>query len=291
MRKKVAVFLLVVAALATVSCTRNASSAPIATLEATVPPTENILATNTAVFGTQAAQAELTAQAAVPTPTEVPEPTDVPTPTEIPFVADDVAEDHPEYETIKRVVTAETVSLKESCFYSSAAGMVFCPSDNVPRGEMATSICSAIYESGKIPGAIELFSDRTLREELWYDEDGEPTETHALTSCVEQLYRDDYIIDTNRGDPFNPNRFVRNKDYWAFFLLGVHGSDYTPPEATGLYVNCPAQVDHSDWCEAFINQGYYDKSLGPPDPDETITRVELARAVEQYLQHPDLHSK
>lgn len=286
MRKPIVFSLLVLLVLGSVSCTRRASA------ESTAPPTQDPVAmtgfteaTVTAAFAMSETESAVRTQEAAPT--ETPVPVVVPTATEPSLVISDVDPSDPNYDTIMEVVSSGAVQLKQACGSSDVGeeGNLFCPQDGVLRSEMAMSICRAIYDLSELPGPTPSWADRSLRAELWY-EDGQKTSTYYLVACLDQLYRDQYVSgSTTSALIFNPERLSRYEDYWVFFLEGVHGGTWEPPDATGLYKNCPVGVWFSGWCEAYINEDWYDLSKGPVQPDETINRVDLAKAIAQYLKN------
>jgi hypothetical protein len=250
--------------------------------------------------------AEQTAQA-LSAPTETPVPTatpEFPYRSFLPYVAvgpretpsaslssipADVATDHPDFESITFVLDSGAVELKDKCENTVANGPSFCPDDHVFRREMFMSICNAIYNEEDLLDPTGTWDDIQLAKTNWGNwREGEPSENWYVARCAEQLLRDGYISGgSNTRNLAYPERKVRYQDYWVFFERGVHGGDlWEPSEATSIYSGCPAcgpDCWYSKWCEAYINEGHYDTAQGPPHHKELITRIELAKVVEQYL--------
>ena len=264
--RRLAFCLVTLILLLSAACTRSASKAePTETLTfgqamtktALYKPTETPPPTFTPVF----------------TATATPKPTDTPVPTATPFALDDVNEAHPRWEDIKAVVEAGAMGLKESCAGFSLQGRLFCPDEYVSKGDVAVYICRAIYNESQIPVATGTFRD--------VDHKANP----KLAACLEQLLRDKVLVEVDDKIPvYHPNRYMTTAEGWAYFLRGVHGSGWDPPPSTGIYYSCHVGVWYGGWCEAFINEGFYDKSLGRPTPTEKLTRAEAATIIRSYLE-------
>lgn len=154
-----------------------------------------------------------------------------------PLTFDDVSLSHQFYPEI------ETLYFNDITSGCDDHPMLYCPDSSTARSQMAVFLVRAVHGSSYIPpDAAGIFSDVPL--------DG------FFDRYIEQLYADG-ITQGCAASPlrFCPDGQVSRAEMAVFLGRAVHGVDYTPPAASGIF----ADVDPAThWAADWIEQAYVD---------------------------------
>jgi hypothetical protein len=77
---------------------------------------------------------------------------------------------------------------------------------------------------------------------------------NPYAAWIEQL-ADEGITGGCRNGNYCPNSPVTRKQMAVFLLVAEHGSGYTPPPATGVFTDVPANDPFAAWIEQLANEG------------------------------------
>lgn len=144
---------------------------------------------------------------------------------------------------------------------------LFCPENIVNRAQMAVFLERGIHGSGFVPPAASgVFDDVPVN--------------HWAADWIEQLYNDEIT----GGCGTNPMRYcpdspVTRAQMAVFFLRAEHVSGYTPPSATGIFADVPANYWAADWIEQLYNEGITSGCSDSPMlycPGSSVTRAQMA---------------
>jgi hypothetical protein len=117
----------------------------------------------------------------------------------------------------------------------------YCPATPVTRAQMAVFLLVAEHGAGYTPpAATGVFTDVPV---------GNP-----YAAWIEQL-ADEGITGGCRNGNYCPNSPVTRKQMAVFLLVAEHGSGYTPPPATGVFTDVPANDPFAAWIEQLANEG------------------------------------
>lgn len=152
----------------------------------------------------------------------------------------------------------------------------YCPSSLVTRAEMAAFLERGIHGGSYVPPAPtgRVFSD--VPASYW------------AAGYIEQLQREGI---TNGCGPgvYCPDGLVRRAEMAAFLVRVRHGSNFTPPPATGIFQDVPA----SYWAAAYIEQLYNDGiTIGCASnplrfcPETNVSREEMAAFLARTFSLP-----
>ena len=149
----------------------------------------------------------------------------------------------------------------------SATPLKYCPERTVTRAQMAVFLSRGIHGSNFTPPtATGIFDDV-------------PVGSFAA-NWIEQFYKDGITggCGTNplRYCPENP---VTRAQMAVFLLRAKHGSNYTPPTATGIFDDVPVGSFAADWIEQLYNEGITGGCGTNPlryCPDSSVTRAQMA---------------
>ena len=126
---------------------------------------------------------------------------------------------------------------------SGCGGTSYCPDQNVSRAQMAVFLLRAKYGAAYVPppatGAV--FSDV-------------PTNAFAA-SWIEQLAAEEITAGCGNGSTYCPGTAVTRAQMAVFVLKTEHGSDWTPPAASGDFTDVPVSNSFAAWVEALKDEG------------------------------------
>jgi hypothetical protein len=150
----------------------------------------------------------------------------------------DVPLDHWAYETIETLYRAGYVA---GC---STDPLMYCPETTMTRAESAVFVERGIHGAETFPDqpTEQIFADAPLTE--WF------------AKWATALWDDGYTAGCGT-DPliYCPLQGHTRAEGSVFFLRMMHGSDYVPPEPTGLFADVPTTAWYADWAEAAYNAG------------------------------------
>ena len=143
-------------------------------------------------------------------------------------------------------------------------GDLFCPQAPVTRVQMAIFLQRALHGADFTPPpASGSFFDDVDQGDFG-------------AGFIEQLYRDGITNGCNIG-LFCPNAFVTRAQMAVFLLRLVHGHDYAPPAAQGLFADVAISHWAAPWIEQLAVEGV-SAGCGAADycPAELVTREQMA---------------
>ena len=157
---------------------------------------------------------------------------------------------------------------------------VYCPSRPVTRAEMAVFILRAKDgTSTPVPGETGLFSDVPVGGKEW------------MQPWIEQFYLEHISVGCN-SDPvsFCPERETTRAEIAVFILRAVHGANYQPPAATGIFSDVP--VTGNEWMQPWVEEFYREKmttgcTQEPLNycPEQPVTRAEMAVFIDRAFDY------
>ncbi|MFZ5819186.1 MAG: S-layer homology domain-containing protein, partial [Chloroflexota bacterium] len=157
----------------------------------------------------------------------------------------------------------------EPLYYNGITGgcstnpLMYCPDATVTRAEMAVFLLVAKHGTGYTPPpATGLFNDVPA--------------SNGFASWIEQLYNEG-ITGGCGGGNYCPNSPVTREQMAVFLLMAKHGTGYTPPAATGIFNDVPADYPFAPWIEALAAEGITGGCGGGNFcPTGTVTRAQMA---------------
>ena len=170
--------------------------------------------------------------------------------------------------------------------------MRYCPDRNVTRAEMAVFVLRSKHVDDPVayvPVNVtpNVFADVPTTGKEW------------MEPWIEQFYSEG--ITTGCGFSsgglrlYCPERSVSRGEMAIFMLRAVHGSGYTPPPGTGIFVDVPATNWMQPWIEQFYNEHITtgcSGSLPGVDlkycPARNVNRAEMATFVDRAFGFPAL---
>jgi hypothetical protein len=177
---------------------------------------------------------------------------------------EDVPLDHPYYPYIEALYQAGYVA---GC---SETPLLYCPERAMNRAESAVFVERGVWGADFMPPEpiAQIFADVPLG--LWY------------TKWANHLWEDGYTAGCGT-DPliYCPERGHTRAEGAVFFLRMLHGTEYEPPAAEGLFGDVSMDAWYADWVEAAYKAGLIEPcaqeplSYCPMDP--------LTRAVGAYM--------
>jgi hypothetical protein len=100
--------------------------------------------------------------------------------------------------------------------------------------------------------------------------------SNLFAAWIEQLYVEG-ITGGCGGGNYCPNQAVTREQMAVFLLVAEHGTSYTPPAATGIFNDVPADNPFAKWIEALYNAGITGGcGSGNFCPKGTVTRAQMA---------------
>ena len=151
----------------------------------------------------------------------------------------------------------------------SADIMLYCPESNLSRAEGAVFFERGIHGADTLPAPPieEIFADVPLSE--WY------------AKWTTALWQDGFTAGCG-SDPliFCPLEGHTRAEASVFILRIHHGSDYIPPEPTGLFSDSSIDAWNTKWVEAAYNDRLIPPCEVSPEfkfcPDTLATRADMA---------------
>jgi predicted small lipoprotein YifL len=150
-----------------------------------------------------------------------------------------------------------------------AFGREYCPEREVTRAEMAVFVLRAKHGAGYTPpAATGVFADVPVAGKEW------------MQPWIEQFYNEGITTGCGAGPIYCPERNVTRAEMAVFILRATHGAGYTPPAATGVFLDVP--VLGKEWMQTWIEQFYHEGittgcGAGPLYcPERNVTRAEMA---------------
>jgi S-layer homology domain len=173
----------------------------------------------------------------------------------------DVPPGHWAYDAIYKIYNA---GITKGC---SVNPLMYCPEDTVTRTQMAVFLGRAKHGSSFTPpSATGIFSDVPV--------------SYWAAAWIEQFYNDGIT----GGCGTNPLRYcpgnnVTRAQMAIFLLRSKHGSNYTPPTASGIFSDVPVSYWAADWIEQLYVEGITTGcGTGPLRycPENSVTRAQMA---------------
>ena len=170
--------------------------------------------------------------------------------------------------------------------------MRYCPDRNVTRAEMAVFVLRSKHVDDPVayvPVNVtpNVFADVPTTGKEW------------MEPWIEQFYSEG--ITTGCGFTsgglrlYCPERSVNRGEMAIFMLRAVHGSSYTPPPGTGIFVDVPATNWMQPWIEQFYNEHITTGCAGSVPgvdlkycPARNVNRAEMATFVDRAFGFPAL---
>ena len=145
----------------------------------------------------------------------------------------------------------------------SATPLMYCPEATVTRAQMAVFLLVAEHGTGYTPPpASGLFNDVPA--------------DNGFAKWIEQLYNEG-ITGGCGGGNYCPNQAVTREQMAVFLLVAEHGSGYTPPAASGVFNDVPADNPFAPWVEQLAAEGITGGCGGGNFcPKGTVTRAQMA---------------
>jgi hypothetical protein len=140
----------------------------------------------------------------------------------------------------------------------------YCPNNNVTRAQMAVFLLVSEHGTGYVPpnATGTVFGDVPV---------GNP-----YAKWIEQLAAEG-ITGGCGGGNYCPNTYITRAQMAVFLLVAEHGTGYTPPAATGIFNDVPADNPYAKWIEQLYKEGITGGCGGGNFcPNKYINRAEMA---------------
>jgi predicted outer membrane repeat protein len=139
----------------------------------------------------------------------------------------------------------------------------YCPNSTVTRAQMAVFLLVAEHGSGYTPSPAS---------GIFY----EVPASNGFAKWIEQLSAEGITGGCGNGN-YCPNTPVTREQMAVFLLVAEHGTGYTPPAATGVFADVPADNPIAKWVEALAAEGITGGCGGGKFcPKGTVTRAQMA---------------
>jgi PKD repeat protein len=153
------------------------------------------------------------------------------------------------------------------CAYDSSTGIrLFCPENNVTRGELAVYVGRALHPPPFVPPPATglVYADVAA--------------SNSAAPWIEQLHRDGVATgcDATHYCPSNP---ATRADTALLIVRSSHGLAFNPPPATGIFQDVPTTDPNARWIEQFFHDGITGGCSTTPHlfcPLGPLTRAQLA---------------
>ena len=145
--------------------------------------------------------------------------------------------------------------------------LLYCPDKTVSKAAMAVFLLRSMHGGNYTPPpATGIFTDVDVNQ--WY------------APWVEQLYREG-ITQGCSADPlmYCPDRDVSKASMAVFLLRSIHGGNYTPPPATGIFTDVDVNQWYAPWVEQLYREGITQGCSADPlmyCPDRGVSRAAMA---------------
>jgi hypothetical protein len=149
----------------------------------------------------------------------------------------DVSNSHWAWTYIERLYSA---GITDGC---NSSPMMFCPSALVTRDQMAVFLLKGKHGSNYVPpAATGVFQDVPI--------------SYWAAGWIEQLAEEGITVGCSVSPAkYCPTTAVTRDQMAVFLLRAVHGSSYTPPNATGIFQDVPTSYWAADWIEQLATEG------------------------------------
>jgi hypothetical protein len=192
-----------------------------------------------------------------PTPTQLPQPTPTPLPSS---TFEDVTFEHWAYEYIEVLYQGGYIS---GC---GTNPLRYCPDDTMTRGEGAVFVLRGLMGEGYLPTQpnSQVFEDVGIGE--WY------------AKWADDLWNEEFTAGCGT-DPliFCPIQGHTRTEGTVFYLRMLHGTNYTPPDPTGIFADVPTSFWGARWIEAAYEAGLIPACETSPElrfcPEDPLTRA------------------
>ena len=122
------------------------------------------------------------------------------------------------------------------------APLSYCPEASVTRGQMAIFLLRGMYGISYSPPA----ASGTIFDDI--------SSTYWAAAWIEQLQVEGITGGCGNGN-YCPNAPVTREQMAIFLLRAEHGNTYTPPAATGVFADVPADYWAASWIEQLAAEG------------------------------------
>ena len=145
--------------------------------------------------------------------------------------------------------------------------LLYCPDKPVSKAAMAVFLLRSIYGGNYTPPpATGIFTDVDVNQ--WY------------APWVEDLYGEG-ITKGCSADPlmYCPDRAVSKASMAVFLLRSIHGGNYTPPAATGIFTDVNINQWYAPWVEQLYREGITQGCSADPlmyCPDRDVSKAAMA---------------
>jgi hypothetical protein len=144
---------------------------------------------------------------------------------------------------------------------------MYCPDQNVNRGQMAVFLLRGIHGDDYTPPAASgIFADVPV--------------SHPFAAWIERLYAQG-IAGGCASNPLRycPDQVVTRSQMAVLLLRAAHGASYQPPAATGLFADVPVSHPAARWIEQLSREGITGGCGANPSrycPDAAVSRGQMA---------------
>jgi M6 family metalloprotease-like protein len=150
---------------------------------------------------------------------------------------------------------------------------LYCPDKSVTRAQMALFLERGIHGTNYSPPAASGIFDDV------------PT-TYWAASWIEQLYHDGITSGCGNGN-YCPDNSVTRAQMALFLLRSMHGEDYSPPPASGIFDDVPTSYWAASWIEQLYNEGITSGCGGGNFcPNASVTRAQMAVFLTRAFELP-----
>lgn len=134
--------------------------------------------------------------------------------------------------------------ITSGCSSTNDAGKQYCPNSTATRGEMAVFLMRSIHGGNYTPPAATggVFNDVGVG--------------HPYAPWIEQLAKEGISKGTSITPPtFSPDAAFSRGEMAVFILRSIHGGNYAPPAATGIFKDVEVGHLHAPWIEQLAKEG------------------------------------
>jgi len=159
---------------------------------------------------------------------------------------------------------------------SGCGGGAYCPEDSVTRAQMAVFLERGMQGASFVPPPATgtLFNDVGTGD--------------FAAAFIEQLFQDGITGGCGGGD-YCPDNQVTRAQMAVFLLRAMHGANYAPPPATGMFADVPPGSFADAWIEQLaLEQITSGCGGGNFCPDNTVTRAQMAVFIVRALLEPSV---